>query len=622
MFTNTDFLKKLRTIFISSSFVILVIIGYGWYNTIEINNRKNFFNKSTSDQSISITINSGISQNDKWETMLQLSDNPEDRQVFIGETSSCIIENHKKYELTDWTLTIPVKQECYLNGFWCGNFEVHQFRNNEEIVEEVSSSQENLSDLKIELNEYSPNLMIHLLPGDYLVYLPSEEAQETVIKPHNSTGIGFIFYYQTPVDFSDFEFVYNNHIKLNQLDYFYVILWVIIFWLLFLLTVHILFFAKKKYTTEMYNSIKSISFMADLYQEVHMINLASDTGYLVKGDQKSLMFNFLGTKVTSCFAKYIEEDCKDSYKSELASFLDLNSVSEIIQKVSSIAFEYESVSKGWFSLRFFKIEKEGKIAQLIFTVQDINEEKIKSQNEQEKIKQNEYAQLVRNTFLSTVSFSTDGILNDILAANKQVSEFLKTDEEKAFSSRIAGSIEHLRILQQCVSDMYDIETDSLQVVAEKYNPNEVVSQLLSILKPYYEGKAFEFQKNLADDIPDCLEGDKKRLMEILVLILFSALFITQKGYVKFSIFAKQKDDVEELLFSIRDSGMGFTEDQMKEVYSFLAGAKINSFDNPSLVYLKIIDSILRKMGSELKIVSEFGSGTEFYFTLKQKILEK
>jgi len=620
--SDTDFLKKLRSLFIISGFVILFILGYGCYRIVEFNNKEMSFSSASEDKGLSLVINSGTNQNEKWETVIQVSENPEDKQFFTGETSSCIITNNKKNDLSEWTLTIPVKQECYLNGFWCGDFEVHQFRENQEIVEVINNSQEDFSNLKLECNKYSTNLMVHLLPGDFLIYHPSEEAKEDVIKANSSIGIGFIFYYQNAVDFSDYKFVYQNNLKFMQSDSFKIVIWIILIWLLGVTFLHVVLLTQKKYASDMSNSIKSISFMADLYHEVHMINLASDTGYLIKGDQKSLMFNFLGTKVTAYFKKYIEEDCKEEYKNDLAAFLNLNSVSDIMQNVSSIAFEYESKSNGWCSLRFFKIEKDRKIIQLIFTVQDINEEKLKSQHEQERIMQNEYAQIVRNSFLGTIAYSTESILNDVLATNQQILNLLKNDEEKALPAKITGSIEHLRILQQCVSDMHDIETNSLQVATEKYNPNEVINQLLLILKPHYEGKAFEFQKNIAPDIPDCLEGDKKRLMEILLLLLFSALFITQKGFVKFSIFAKQKEDVEELLFSIRDSGTGFTEEQMKEVYSFLGGEKINSFDNPSLVYLKIIDSILRKMGSELKIVSEFGSGTEFYFTLKQKILEQ
>jgi len=597
-------------------------LGYGCYNTIVFNNTEYSFTPETEDKSLNLTINSGTNQNDRWLTTLMVSDNPQNEQVFTGETSSCIITNNKKYDLSDWTLNIPIKQECYLNGFWCGNFEVHQFRNNQEIVEFVTNGQEDFSNLKLECNKYTSNLMVHLIPGDYLVYYPSKEAKEDVIKSNSSVGIGFIFYYQTSVDFSDYELVYRNSLKMVQTGHFYAVFLIIVLWLIGLLILHIVLLTKKKFNSDMDNSIRSISFMADLYREVHMVNQASDTGYLIKGDQKSLMFDFLGTKVTACFKKYIEEDCKETYKKELESFLNLNTVSDIIQKVSSIGFEYESISNGWCSLRFFKIEKAGKISQLVFTVQDINEEKIKSQHEQEKIKQNEYIQLVRNSFLSTISYSTEAILMDVLNTNQQIFEVLRTDEEKMLPARITGSIEHLRILQQCVSDMYDIETNSLKIAAEKYNPNEVIDKLLSILRPHYEGKEFEFQKNIATDIPDCLEGDEKRLMEILTLILYSALYITQKGFVKISIFAKKNDDIEEMLFSIRDSGMGFTEDQMKEVYSFLRDKKINSFDNPSLVYLKIIDGILKQMGSELKIVSEYGSGTEFYFSLKQKILEK
>lgn len=621
MFSNNEHSKKVNTFLIISGFILLLLLGYGWYITLEHNNGINRVTIYTPDKQVSVNIKANSADSDKWVTGLQMSEDPQDLESYIGETCNCNIENSKKYALRDWTLTLRIVQDCYLNGFWCGDFEVHQFRDKKEIVEIVKNGQTDVSKSVLEYHKYSNNPMIHLQPGDYLVYLPSETVQETEIKPHSSIGIGFIFYYKDYLDFSSYELLYRNDFKFTDSFHFYIIIALLILWLLTMVFYCSFVLAKRKYVKEINNSIRNLSFMADLYNEVHMINLASDSGYLIKGDSQTSMFNFVGFKVSACFKKYIEEDCVPDYKKDLSSFLDIKTTTEIMKNATSIVFEYESISKGWCSLRFFKIEKQGHITNLVFTVQDINQDKIDEKTERAQIRQREYSELVRNQFLKSISFAINGMLAGILQLNQMINESLTSPQAKESSSRINYLIEHLKILQLCVSDMHEIEAHTLKVKNQQYDLNALLDKLINIHKPYLENKPFEFQKDIASDIPPVLLGDEARILEILALILYSAINITNKGYVKFSVFAKRIGDNEELLFSIRDTGCGFTEDELLEIRSFIKDEKITSFDNPALVYLKIIDGILRKMGSELKIVSEFGSGSEFYFSLQQKIVE-
>lgn len=73
---------------------------------------------------------------------------------------------------------------------------------------------------------------------------------------------------------------------------------------------------------------------------------------------------------------------------------------------------------------------------------------------------------------------------------------------------------------------------------------------------------------------------------------------------------------------MKDSGNGFTEEQLREIHEFINGANIETFDNASLVYHKIINGILKAMGSELKIVSVLNEGSDFFFTIRQRIVNE
>jgi len=621
MNTPKQYREKYLSIFFGSALLLLFLFAYGWYSTVSQNHEKKTVLSTKPDKKIEIQINTDTQRNDNWETEIKLSEDPERVMPFIGETCACTIVNGKSHYIKNWTLKLNIQQDCYLNGFWCGDFEVHQFRDGKENVQRVKNSPTDTTYLNLEHNEYSTNMMIHLIPGDYLVYYPSEEVQEDILKPGTTLGIGFIFYFQNALNLRDFEFNYFDSVRLFQSVFFKVFIVLSVIWLIGLFFFHAFLLIDKKILDEKEHSIRNISIMAELYQEVHMLNLETNTGYLVKGNPENLLFNFLGYRVQDYFGKYIEEDCKEEYKVELSKFLDLSVAKELLKNSQSLSFEYESLKKGWCLLRFFKMEKNNKIYQLIFTVQDINEEKRIYEEEQEKIKQHDFQQFFHNTFMKTFNGSTLQLLNGINAMSENLLKIALNDEQKMLASAVNNSLEHYRLLQDCVYDMYALEADNFTVHNEEYNLKETIERVSAILAPFHMNKPFQYIVNVDANIPDVLEGDRKRLMQILLLLLFSSFFITQQGTVKLSIFAKREGDTEELLFSIKDSAEGFDEEQMKEVYSFLAGSRINSFENPSLVYLKIIDGILKNMDSELKMVSVFGSGTEFYFAVKQKVIK-
>jgi len=622
METTKQHRQKYLSVFFAAGIFIVFLFGFGWYSTVAQNHQKFVVKSTDNNKSIIAIVNPDGTKIDKWETSILISMKPHLEKICTGETFNCSISNRTKNNIKNWNLKINIKQECYLNQFWCGDFEVHQFRNGVETVQLIKNSEQKVSGLIVEHNEYSANIMIHLLPQDYLIYYPSIDNNENIIKKNKEIGIGCIFYFQNNLDLTDYEITYSTDLKLYETLYFNIAVVLLILWVIGLLFLHIFLVIEKRIINETNTSIKNISIMAELYLEVHMINLESNTGYLVKGESNNLMFDFIGHKIQDCFKKYIEEDCKDQYKNDLTNFFDLKRVVEFLNHTQSISFEYESKNRGWCLLRFFKMEKNNKITQLIFTVQDINEEKKKYEQEQENIKQNDFNQFFHNTFMETFTGSTAELLNVITGLNKQLGSMLTGDAEKNMSVAIDNGLEHYNLLQNCVYDMYALETGTFKLKNENYKLTEAIDRVVEILTPFHMNKEFQFIKNIDPNIPPVLEGDRKRLMQILLLLLFSSFFITKKGTVKLSIFAKQNGDNEELLFSIRDSAEGFTEEEMKEVYSFLAGARINSFDNPSLVYLKIIDGILKNMGSELKVVSVHNSGTEFYFSVNQKVIEK
>jgi len=618
---NESLQKKWQAILWGGGFVIIVLITVVWYRVLSYDTKDYVVTADTTNSKVYVGINGDSKTQDTWETTIQLSDKKEDYQVYTGITCTADIVNQNQHNIKNWNLKINILKECYLNKFWCGSFEIHQFRDNEEKINVVDSQEIDLSTYDIDYNLYSENMMIHLLPGDYLVYLPSEHENEELVKGNDSIGIGFIFYYQGKLDLSDYELTYNNDLRMKDDVMFIFVCVLMALWICVLVIYMYLKYATKKIMFELNNRIKNMSIMSEVYHEVFMINLDNDSAVLIKGNEDKLIFDIAGRfaqeKINSC----ITENCQSIYRASLSSFLNLSTVKERMRDTNHISYEFVDEELGWCIVRLFLVGESNN--QIVFALQDINEEKIKVHEVENRIEMAEFNEFVKDNFIGTISFAMNDIVAKIMSDSMKVSEGLQDSEQyveqKEEITRVLRNTKHLTLIQNMLFDMYAIEAEQFHLNEETYNIHEMIECVTDLVTPYALTDKYEFKVEVDKDIPSSLLGDRIRLEQIISVILMSSLMVTQKGFVKLSVFGKNNGNEEELVFSVRDSAFGFTEEQITEINAFINGSRVESFDNASLVYLKIINGILEKMGSSLKIVSVFGEGSEFYFSLKQKI---
>lgn len=611
--------KIMQTILWGSGLFLLLFLTLIWYKVIEYDSNSSVISKNDNPSNIELQVTGGHKSADFWETDIQLSDNPYERAHYTGETFSVQIANNHRYDIKDWQLKFNVNKECFLNGFWCGSVEVHQFRDGKELVNVLNTSGDDISNLEIDQNRFSDKLMLRLLPGDYLVYFPSEKEHEDVVNSKSSVGIGFNLYYQNSLDFTDWTLTYMNDLKMTNVRIFRAFLVLLVLWLAALIQFICISSVKRKLKIEMNKKINDISILADLYLEAYMINISEDMGYLVKGTEGSLILDLVGENVQERLNANISVRCADSYREQLVEFCNLDTISQRMKEVSSVAFEYFDAKLGWCILHMFKVDGEDH-NQVVLTLQDINEERDKLRQIEDRINTAEYKQSVGGSFMETVSYALDDITKIICGCGAGIMNQSTQDEVKVLADQIVRNTKHMNMVQNTMMDLYRIECKRFALNIETYNIYDMLEELCHIVTPFSEGKAYEFKIDIDDKMPASMRGDSKRIEQILVILLFSSLLMTREGFVKLSVYGKQHENEEEIIFSIRDTAGGFTKEQMQELFDFINGASIETFDNASLIYLRILNGILKYMGSELKVVSVFGEGSDFYFTLKQEIV--
>lgn len=119
----------------------------------------------------------------------------------IGRIYEMSILNQSPYDISSWTVTQRIHQDCYINNAWCGDVEFHIFdENGNEQIQKINFNNYDLNDISVKYEVRGTDLLIPLHEGDYFIYYPSSEVNETPILSVNSdnSGIvscGFIYYY-------------------------------------------------------------------------------------------------------------------------------------------------------------------------------------------------------------------------------------------------------------------------------------------------------------------------------------------------------------------------------------------------------------------------------------------
>ncbi|HLO18102.1 MAG TPA: response regulator, partial [Anaerolineales bacterium] len=135
------------------------------------------------------------------------------------------------------------------------------------------------------------------------------------------------------------------------------------------------------------------------------------------------------------------------------------------------------------------------------------------------------------------------------------------------------------------------------------------------------GRAVEKNLDLAyvfgEDIPIGICGDVTRLRQVLLNLFSNAVKFTEKGEVVLTVKKSRKKD--ELIFSVRDTGIGIPPDRMNALFQSFSQADSSTarkYGGTGLG-LAICKRLVEMMGGSIQVQSEGipGKGSTFSFTI-------
>jgi len=217
----------------------------------------------------------------------------------------------------------------------------------------------------------------------------------------------------------------------------------------------------------------------------------------------------------------------------------------------------------------------------------------------------------KDEFLSIASHELKTPLTSIKAYVQLLGRLVAADSQtKGFVDRTMVQVNKLDNLINDLLDVSKIENGKLKFDLGKIDFERLLCATLEMLRQIYPGINITRTGNAAPFI----QGNAERLEQVIINFISNA--------VKYSPDSKEIELItkitasNELYFGVKDSGIGISPESHENIFGkFYRVAEASRHAQGLGIGLYICSEILKRHNAEYGVISEYGKGSLFYFTI-------
>jgi len=234
-------------------------------------------------------------------------------------------------------------------------------------------------------------------------------------------------------------------------------------------------------------------------------------------------------------------------------------------------------------------------------------------------KKAEEANRAKSKFLANMSREIRTPMNAIMGLTYLIGQSDLNNSQKKYVSKIEGASTALLRIINDILDFSKIEAGKLEIENIKFNIDMVLKNVSNLYTISATNKGIDINFDTLEAVPDILIGDPLRLEQIISDLTTNAIKFTNQGEVNVAVRVLAETETKvKLYFSVRDTGIGLTKEQMERLFTAFTqadGSMTRKYGGTGLG-LTISKQLVELMKGEIWVESVYGEGASFQFTVQ------
>ncbi|MBA4410559.1 MAG: hybrid sensor histidine kinase/response regulator [Odoribacter sp.] len=277
-------------------------------------------------------------------------------------------------------------------------------------------------------------------------------------------------------------------------------------------------------------------------------------------------------------------------------------------------------------LVFQNDEKEKRAAELILANKELafqNDEKEKRAAELVIAKEHaEQSDRLKSAFLANMSHEIRTPMNGILGFASILKEAdLTGEEQREYLELMEQSGARMLNIINDIVDISKIESGLMEVHSKESNINEQIDYIHTFFKPEMDKKRIQFfSKKSLPGKEAVINTDREKIYAILTNLVKNAIKYTDEGSIEFGYNLKTERQTTVLEFFIKDTGIGIPKHMQEAIFERFIQADITDkmARQGAGLGLSISKAFVELLGGKIRVSSEEGKDSIFYFTIPYK----